>query len=266
MLVTFQNLTTPADPVVVDDTNVLALEPVGGAGTRISISRGASDLTGPSFVEVVGTVLTVAAALPGARLALFTMLGTASSCAVSATWVSALEPIGSVGVRISIPRGASELTSPAPFVEVNGTIAAVIALFAAVPSTPASFAAMFLLQVAAGAITTNSAAFVFVTGAQIQIPPGGDGTWLIFVSAGVGTSALVNGVQISLSQNNGPPIAAIGVWGPGDLSTTESVTWATHLSFAAIAGDTFEIIARADPGGAGNDAVITEARIIAWRT
>lgn len=263
MFVTLQNLADPTQPVVVQDDKVLALEPVGLTGTRISIARGASNLIGPSYVEVLGDPPTIAGLLPGASFAPFTLLGTTSVCAVAAAYVQALEPIGSIGVRISIPRGTSEVTSPAPYIEVNGTIAAAIAALAPA-ATPATFASLFSLLVAAGAITTNLAAFVMVTGCQVVVPAAQGGTWLIFATAGVATSAVVNGVQISIGRNFAP-FGAVGSWGPGDLSTTESVPWASLITLAAVPGDTFEVLALANPGGAGNDAVITEARIAAWR-
>lgn len=264
MLITFVAFGS-LDAVAVESSTVLALEPIGALGTRISVARGASELTGPSVVDVAGDVATTAAALGAdARLALFTLLGTSDPCAVSAAHVAAIEAIGSTGARISIPRGASELTGP-PFVEVNGSVADAVLAFGSVPAVPSSFAAQYLLQVAAGGLSTNSPAFVFVTGAQIQIPTGGAGVWLLFCTSQVGSSSIANGARITASRNF-TPIGAEGVWGPGDLSPTESVSWASMLTVLVNDGDTLEIIGRADPGGGADVAIFTEPRITAWRT
>lgn len=78
MLVSLPSLADPAVAVFVEPANVSCLEAVGTIGTRISVNRGASELTAGPFVEVLGTPAAVAATLNGAPLGTIRILGYAS--------------------------------------------------------------------------------------------------------------------------------------------------------------------------------------------
>lgn len=110
MLVALPSLSDPAVNVFVEPENVSALEAIGTVGTRISVTRGASELTAGPFLEVLGTPAAIAAIINGAPLGTIRIIGYAS--VVGAT--GAIAPGSGFGIlgagASSVRNGAGDYT------------------------------------------------------------------------------------------------------------------------------------------------------------
>lgn len=115
-LVALASLGNPAVNVYVESSQVCALEAIPTGGTRISVSRGASDLTAGPFVDVVGTPAAVAAAITAGGVSAVAVRGVAIFDGATPAIVSGLGTLAGAAIARIGAVGEWTITPAAPFV------------------------------------------------------------------------------------------------------------------------------------------------------
>lgn len=263
MLVGLPTLSDPTITVGVEATQVCALEPVPGGGTRISLSRGTSESTSEPYVFVQGTVLAIAALIIapdkfGILVPFLDLSG--QTVTVNPLKVTCVEQASPTTSRISIERPASQNTD-GPFLIVQGTVIATIT--ALDNATPQPFGAEFATAAAGAPVGTSSAVLVPIAGTLLPAVTV-DGDYMIQAFGMLTTSnAAANGATAQILKNGVPFGTPISVPVAGFVAG-ETIPFFEYLIDAAIPGDVYQLAFAAVPGAGADVTTITGAVLSRW--